>query len=120
MIYLATPYTKHKDGREYAFLWAAGLLATLSTYKLNVYCPIAHWHTATVLDPLNRLRHLTPDEWFEKNLPMMELCDCMLFPLNENIEFSEGVRREREYFESLDRPIIEFDPVRDRVEAAFA
>lgn len=123
-VYLATPYTKHPEGIEYAFLYAAGQLANL--YALGVkriYSPIVHWHTATVLDPNNILRHFTPDEWFEHNKPEMDLCDCMAIPDEsgqqiEAVPTSEGIAKERAYFEDGQKRVIVYDTLRIKARAA--
>lgn len=123
-VYLATPYTKHPEGQEYAFLYAAGQLANL--YALGVkriYAPIVHWHTATLFDNSNILRRYSPDEWFEHNRPEMDLCDVMAIPDEtgsqvEAVPTSEGIAKERAYFEQCGRPVIVYDLLRIAARAA--
>lgn len=105
LIYLATPYTKHPDGREYAYKIAAANLAHLVGLRLRVYSPITHYHTASILDPENRLKHLTPDEWFAINLPMMEICDCLAIPDWKEVDESEGVAKEVSWFAGQKLPV---------------
>lgn len=113
---MATAYTKHIEGQEYAYKLACGYVATLSALGLHVYSPIAHWHTASLLD--KRLKRLTPDQWFDLNKPEMDLCDWMLVPYDrdENWKRSEGIHKERIYFHQTGKPVYFYEAHRQRVE----
>lgn len=117
-VYLATPYTKHPEGIEYAFLYAAGQLAALYASGVKrIYSPIVHWHTATVLCPYGTLRGLSPDDWFDQNKPEMDLCDVMAIPDQSGAQVdavpsSIGVAKEREYFLAIGKPVVVYELTR--------
>lgn len=114
LVYLATPYTKHPDGLEYAYRIAAGQLAHFGAWGVSVYSPITHWHQATLFDPQNVLRHSTPQEWFERNLPMMDVSDCVLIPNFKEAGDSDGIAKEADEFMRHGKPVIDWDRIRER------
>lgn len=115
--YLATPYTKHIEGQEYAYKVACVHLASLHSLGVWAFSPIAHWHTASLHDPSRKLPHYTPDQWLALNKPEMDLCDWMLIPYDrdENWKQSEGIRKERLYFEQCGKPVYFYEGHRQRV-----
>lgn len=114
MVYLATPYTKHPEGLDYAYKIAAGQVGYFGGWGVNVYSPITHWHQATIFDPQGVLRHSTPQEWFDRNLPMMLLSDCMVIPNFKEVGDSEGIAKEADEFMTQNKPVIDWDGVRMR------
>lgn len=107
LVYLAAPYTKHPDGLEYAYKVAAAQLAAMDNYGVRAYSPIAHWHMASVLDPYNHLKWSTPAEWLERNLPMLDICDCLVIHYCRDEIESEGIDNEIGVYEMQGKPIVE-------------
>lgn len=115
LVYIATPYTLHTQGKEYAYKIACAMIAKLAGYGISAYSPIAHWHTASLLDPQNRLRHLDCDGWQLINKPMMDMSSCLLVPDFSEWEHSRGIHKERLYFHECRKPVFFMESARLKV-----
>jgi hypothetical protein len=109
VLYLATPYTKHRDGRDYAYEEAAAILARLWAEGLVCYSPITHWHHASSHQDMRRTN--TTDEWLEVNRPLMRLCGAMVVPDFDDWEASDGIAAEIVDFRKRRRPVYLLDHV---------
>ena len=67
--YLATPYTKDKEGIDKAFKKACKASAFLVKNGIRIFSPIAHAHAIAINGGINPLDH---DGWISAEIPMME------------------------------------------------
>lgn len=89
--YLASPYSKYKDGPEAAFKHVAQAAAYLMKKKIPVFCPITHSHPISIYGntPLN-----DPDFWLNADWPMFDAAGGVIILMMDGWEESYGVAEE--------------------------
>lgn len=109
LCYLATPYTKYKDGDiDAAFRDAAKLAAQLLRAGIKVYSPIAHCHPLSVHGKIDPLDHSI---WLPFNDTMLRASDVLIVAEMDGWDQSKGVGYEIEFFERTVKPIFHLDPL---------
>lgn len=108
LAYLATPYSKFKDGRSRAFILACEKAAELMEH-FNVFSPIAHSHAIECVGT-NKIE--TGDWWLEQDFAILKHCDLLLvymmpgwkdsYGVNKEIEFAEANKIKIEYIEYVE------------------
>lgn len=90
-VYLATPYSRYKDGLEAAFRDACVAAKQLMDERIPVFCPIAHSHPiamATGHDPCDH------GFWMAVDGVMMRRAACLLVCKMPGWDESRGVEIE--------------------------
>ena len=105
--YLATPYSKYPGGIAGAYELACKQSALLISHGIHVFSPIAHSHGIAFHGELDALSH---DLWLKMDQTYMDLCIGCIFLLAESWEKSFGMAKEKEFFESVGKPVIEMIP----------
>jgi nucleoside 2-deoxyribosyltransferase len=94
MIYLASPYS-HPDPliQELRFLRVCAKAADLIAQGVNIYSPIAHWHTVARLAsaPISHKRFI------EIDFDILNRCDGMIVFCLDGWEESKGCLAEIQY-----------------------
>ena len=108
LVYLATPYTKYRDGIQVAFEHACKLAARLVVLKLNVYSPIAHTHPIAVCGELNPLNHFL---WLDFDKAMVRAASALLIARMDGWRKSYGIAQEEKWFRQAGKPIYWIDPI---------
>lgn len=106
-IYLATPYSKYKDGLEEANRLACEYTATLIKHKLPVFCPIAHSHNLAVNTDLAAMDHSI---WMPLDFAFTEAAFAMVVCCMDGWDESYGVKKEIEFFKDNNKPIYYWNP----------
>lgn len=107
LCYLATPYSKYKDGIEAAFQDAARIAAMLLKTGIKVYSPITHTHPLAVFGELDPLDHKI---WLPFDEAMMEACDALVVVHMDGWQQSYGIAHEIKVFGAARKPIFDLDP----------
>lgn len=108
LCYLATPYTRHKDGIEGAFRAAARLTAMLLRAGVKCYSPIAHTHPVAIHGMIDPLDHAI---WLPFDEAMMTACHVLIVAHMDGWSESKGVAHEIEFFTKAGKPIFDLDPL---------
>lgn len=105
--FIATPYSKHPDGLDAAFLAACKARGLLLKHGIPCYSPIAHSHPVAVacgLDP----RDLSI--WLPCEAPMRTNA-CGIIMLREvSWDTSTGMKHEWDEFRDAGKPVVWMDP----------
>lgn len=119
LCYLATPYSKYKNGLDAAFQDAARLAASLLKEGVKVYSPIAHTHPLALYSKLDPLDHSI---WLPFDEAMMDAADALVVAHMSGWDKSFGIQHEIKFFQSAKKPIFDLDPgsfaLQRRAEAA--
>ncbi len=105
--YLATPYSKYPEGIQAAFEAACRETAVFVRAGIPVFCPIAHTHPVAIAGDIDPYDHAV---WLPADRPFMEGAAGLVFCKLQSWEISYGMKAEREYFESVDKPVVEMEP----------
>jgi hypothetical protein len=100
--YIATPYTKYRDGHEAAFIAACQVTAALIRVGQPVFSPIAHSHVIAIHGDLSLTDH---DVWLTADRPLMDAAGGILVVMLDGWEDSIGVKHEIEVFKQAGKPI---------------
>lgn len=111
LIYLATPYSKYKDGLNNAFVDTAKITAKLLQSGLRVYSPIVHTHPIAIYGNIDPYDH---DVWLPFDRIMMEKADTLYVVLLDGWRESYGVAHEIDVFTEAGKPIWYYDPATGR------
>lgn len=106
-IYLATPYSKYKDGLEAANAMASRHAAEFIKMKFPVFCPIAHSHSISVHGGLTAKDH---GIWMPLDYAFCDAAFALVVALEEGWETSYGVQKEIQFFERAKKPIYYWAP----------
>lgn len=102
MIYLASPYS-HPDPliQELRFLRVAAKAADLIVQGINIYSPIAHWHTIARLSsaPISHKRFI------EIDFDILSSCSAMIVFCLDGWEDSKGILAEIQFATANNIPI---------------
>lgn len=107
LYYLATPYTKYKDGLHAAFTAAARINGSLRTIGIQAYSPIVHDHSIALISGMDPLDHAI---WLPFNNTMMKVCTALIVGRLAGWDTSKGVAHEIETFRAAGKPIFDLDP----------
>ena len=105
--FMSSPYSLYPDGLEAAFEVAARARGVLVQAGIKVFSPIVHCH------PVARLCSLDPVDykiWMPDNEPFMQTAFGLIELRAENWENSLGMRDERDWFKSNNRPLVPMTP----------
>lgn len=101
-IYLASPYSKYKDGQGEANRLVCNYAAELIKAKLPVFCPISHSHSISVNTDLAAKDHSV---WMPLDFAFTEAAFCMVVAMMDGWAESFGVTKELEYMKVHNKPI---------------
>jgi len=108
-IFLASPYSDEQlSVRLRRFVEASRACAYLANTGLAVYSPIVHWHDIALIHRLPT----DADFWMEQNRPFIEKCDRMYVLELDGWRESVGVTLEIAAARALNKPVIQFPPVK--------
>jgi hypothetical protein len=102
LVYLATPYSKYRDGIDCAFRDAAALAARLLKLGVKVYSPIAHTHPIAIYGQLDPLDHAI---WMPFDEAMMTASAALLVAQMQGWRESYGINHEIEFFKAGGKPV---------------
>ena len=102
LCYLATPYTRYKDGISMAHVEACKFTAGLIKCGIKVYSPIAHSHMVALYGSLDPVDH---DLWKTVDQVFLELADALIVAELPGWLESKGVYNEIAYFDVVKKPI---------------
>lgn len=100
--YLATPYSKYKDGMAQAYVDACLAAAHLVKQGRGVFSPIAHTHGIAEFGNIDKLDH---DIWLPADQPMMDAASSLVVVKMPGWDESYGVGVEIETFKRAGKPI---------------
>lgn len=106
-IYLATPYSKYKDGLEAANAMASRHAADFLRLKFPVFCPIAHSHSIAVHGGLTAKDHSI---WMPLDFAFCEAAFALVVATEDGWEQSYGVGMEIKFFKEMNKPIYFWSP----------
>ena len=113
IVYVATPYSKYKDGIERAFIEAAQITAKLIASGIHAYSPICHTHPVAVYGNMDPLDH---GIWLKFDQAMMNAASSLIVVKMDGWEDSIGIKHEIEEFSRSGKPISYLDPVSMEIE----
>jgi hypothetical protein len=102
LVYLATPYSKYRDGIDCAFRDASALAAKLLRLGVKVYSPIAHTHPIAIYGQLDPLDHAI---WMPFDEAMMTASAALLVAQMQGWRESYGINHEIEFFKAAGKPV---------------
>lgn len=101
-VYLASPYSKHPKGMEYAFQRAAAGAGYLIGRGVPTFCPIAHSHPIAEHGDIPAESH---DIWLPADRPLMQGAGVLCVLMLEGWRDSHGVNVERQTFARAGKPV---------------
>lgn len=107
-VYLATPYTKYREGIGAAWKAAAEVASHLFRAGIDTYSPIVHHHPIAIAGNLDPLDHKI---WLPANQTQIDDADAIVVALLEGWDESYGVNVEIEMFQAAGKPIYYLHPV---------
>lgn len=107
LYYLATPYSRYKDGIWPAYKVAARLAGRLVAQGLNIYSPIAHSHPLAIYGGVDPLDH---DLWMRIDAPFVSVCGGLIVGTMDGWRDSKGVTHEIGEFVRARKPVYQVDP----------
>lgn len=105
--YLASPYSKYKDGHQAAADAIAEQAALLMEAGIEVFAPIVHTHPISQHTDASHLDH---GFWLSRDLVFMSLSVGMIECRLDGWHESTGMAWEREWFESAGKQVIPMTP----------
>jgi Domain of unknown function (DUF1937) len=105
--YLSTPYSLYPGGLDAAFNLAIDARGLLVEAGIPVFSPIIHSHPVAMRCGLDPHDHAL---WLPVEEPIMWGASGLILLRAKSWEISYGMRVEREYFESVGKPIVWMDP----------
>ena len=104
--YLATPYSKWKDGTDNAFVEACRVAGILIRAGVSVFCPIAHTHPIASFGNIDRFDHAI---WLPAAGPPVRAPRGLIVCQMPGWERSIGICKEVDFFIDESKPIIYMD-----------
>lgn len=101
-IYLATPYSKYKGGKQEAFRLACLKAMELMEQGADVFSPIAHSHSIEEVCGVVK----DGDWWLGQDYAWLESCDLLAVYKIPGWEESYGVKCEIDFADDLGLPIV--------------
>ena len=108
-IYLASPYSLHRGGRDAACAEAAKIAGELISEGIRVFSPIAHSHTICEHSDLDPLDH---ELWMDQDESFMEDCDALVIVQFSGWDSSYGIEMEKQHFRDANKPVHFLDTVK--------
>ena len=103
LVYLASPYSAYKGGREDAFRLACEKAAEVMSMGYAVFCPIAHSHSVEKYGMDGATQN--GDWWLEQDFAVLRRCDELWVYMMPGWEKSYGIGKEIELAKSRGIPI---------------
>jgi hypothetical protein len=101
-IYVATPYSRHPQGREVAYLQACEAGSYFLHQKVPSFVPIVYFH------PIHMIDGAEADNlefWIEADRPFIETSAGMALVKLPGWEYSSGIAEEKRLFKEAKKPI---------------
>jgi hypothetical protein len=108
LVYLASPYSKYKDGLNNAFVEISKTAATLMKSGVKVYSPIAHTHPLAIYGNVDPYDY---DIWLPFDAAIMKVSDALVVCEMDGWDMSFGVKHEIDTFIEAQKPIFYLNPV---------
>jgi nucleoside 2-deoxyribosyltransferase len=105
--YLASPYSRFRDGREAAYKAACHAAAVLARAGVPVFSPIAHSHGIAENGGINPVDHSI---WLPADRPFMDAAKGIIVLKLAGWQTSVGVNHEIGYFARDGKPVIYMEP----------
>lgn len=105
--YLASPYTKFKDGIDRAFVEASKNAAWLANKGIFTFAPIAHTHPIALYGNIDCYDYEIMLKW---DFTFIDRCDGLIVCMMDGWDKSYGVSKEIEYCLSLHKPVYYMRP----------
>jgi hypothetical protein len=105
--YLATEYTKYKEGLEEAYKFACKQTAILAKSGVSVISPIAHSHGVAIHGEIDPVDHET---WMVFDKPMLENCYGVIVVTSEGWKTSRGIEHELQWALKNNKPVVYMQP----------
>jgi len=105
--YLGSPYSKHPDGLETAFVDICKVAAQFAVDGIPAYSPIAHTHPIAMIGEVDPHDHSI---WLPFDGPLMTAARGLVVVMMPSWQDSFGLQHEIEYFKSVGKPILYMDP----------
>lgn len=102
LVYLATPYSKYKDGIHAAYEEACRIAAELLKKGVKVYSPIAHTHSIAMVGDIDPLDH---GIWLPFDEAIMRQCSAMCIAKMDGWLQSYGLDQEVKFFRRARKPV---------------
>ena len=100
--YLASPYSKHPEGINYAAWEVSDCAGWLIRQGLSIFCPISHSHTIATHAKLDPLSHKI---WLPADMPLMIGACGLIVAMLPTWKESYGVGVEIQQFQQDGKPI---------------
>ena len=107
LIYLATPYSKFKDGLDAAFEAASALNCRLMIEGVNAYSPIVQTHPMAKYGNVDPRNHSI---WLKFDEVMMERSDSLVVAMMDGWGDSFGISYEIDFFRKAEKPVFYINP----------
>lgn len=113
IVYLASPYTNHPEGRAEAFVRTRQLAQILLLRGVVVYSPVVHGHPLGGVvkqdgDHMGTVP-MTSEFWLAHCRPFLDAANHMLVFMDEGWKESRGVTYEIGYMHARRRPVVGVD-----------
>lgn len=108
LYYLATPYSKYREGLTAAYEMACRNAAFLLRNGVPVFSPIAHTHSIARFSDIDA-RDM--QFWLDSDWPVLSKCDGLIVVEADGWRESYGVGKEVEFMEQNRRSIFYMKPM---------
>ena len=108
LFYLATPYSKYREGWVKAYEMACRNAAFLLQQGVPLFSPIAHTHSIALYSDVD------PGDaqfWLDADWPILTKCDGLIVVMADGWKESYGVSTEIEFMTCRHRPIFYMQPM---------
>lgn len=102
-LYLATPYTRYREGLDAAFHSACRAAGLLIKQGIPCFSPIAHSHPIASVCGLDAKDH---EIWLPADRPMMEAASALLVVKLDGWADSFGIAEEIKAFRAMHKPVL--------------
>ncbi len=113
--YLASPYTKFKQGYHAAYREIAITAGALASHGIATFSPVVYTHTLCQFDAdkdgnHNYLNPTDHDFWMEYDSQFAQQAEGLLVCKMDGWDVSVGVQMEIDWFTKMGKPIYYFSP----------
>jgi hypothetical protein len=106
--YLASPYTKYRDGLDAAAAIVSRVAGRLFQSDVPFFCPVAHTYAIAKFAKVDKLAHA---KWMALDRPMMLAAYGIVIVRMHGWQDSKGIGEEEDYFVSASKPRVFIDPL---------